>query len=277
MSENKFSGSVPEIYHRYLVPLIFEDYAADLAGRLSVAAGGSVLETATGTGVLTRWLAQQVPTDARIVATDFSPAMLAVAEANLPPADNLSFQEANGVDLPFEDQSFDAVVCQFGVMFFPDIEQGYREARRVLKAGGEFIFNVWDTLDTNEFPRLVHELALGLDADNPPDFLQIPWSYNDIDAITAQLTNVGFVDVTATVLPKQCASPSARDVALAFAAGSPLAMQLEERDLSAIAIERFSAALEEQFGTGPVAAPMQAIVFHAGVVSDTFSNSRTEK
>jgi SAM-dependent methyltransferase len=263
VSDNKFSGSVPEIYDRYLVPLIFEDYAADLAGRLSVAAHGAVLETATGTGVLTRRLAQQVPTDARIVATDFSPAMLAVAEANLPPADNLSFQEANGVDLPFEDQSFDAVVCQFGVMFFPDIEQGYREARRVLKAGGEFIFNVWDTLDTNEFPRLVHELALGLDADNPPDFLQIPWSYNDIDAITAQLTNAGFVDVTATVLPKQSTAPSAHDVALALGAGTPLAMQLEERDLSEIAIERFSAALEAQFGTGPVAAPMQAIVFHA--------------
>jgi SAM-dependent methyltransferase len=263
VSDNKFSGSVPETYHRYLVPLIFEDYAEDLASRLSVAAHGAVLETATGTGVLTRQLVQQVPTDARIVATDFSPAMLTVAEANLPPADNLSFQEANGVDLPFEDQSFDAVVCQFGVMFFPDIEQGYREARRVLKAGGEFIFNVWDTLDTNEFPRLVHELALGLDADNPPDFLQIPWSYNDIDAITAQLTNAGFVDVTATVLPKQSTAPTARDVALALGAGSPLAMQLEERDLSEIAIERFSAALEAQFGTGPVAAPMQAIVFQA--------------
>lgn len=263
VADNKFSGSVPETYHRYLVPLIFEDYAADLAGRLSVAAGGAVLETATGTGVLTRRLARQVPADARLVATDFSPAMLAVAEANLPPADNLSFQEADGVDLPFGDQSFDVVVCQFGVMFFPDIELGYREARRVLKAGGEFIFNVWDTLDSNEFPRLVHELALGLDADNPPDFLKIPYTYNDIDAITAQLAHAGFAEVSATVLRKQCTAPSARDVAQAFAAGTPLAMQLEERDLSAIAIERVSAALEEQFGTGPVAAPMQAIVFHA--------------
>ncbi|MGI9308806.1 MAG: class I SAM-dependent methyltransferase [Gammaproteobacteria bacterium] len=263
MTDNKFSGSVPETYHRYLVPLIFTDYAEDLARRVTAQAGGAVLETAAGTGVLTECLAQHVPSDMRIVATDFSPAMLAVAEAQLPPADNLSFQEANGIDLPFEDHSFDTVVCQFGVMFFPDIDQGYREARRVLKAGGEFIFNVWDTLAENTFARIVHEAALGLDADNPPDFLRIPWSYNDIDALSAQLRQAGFSDVTVKVLPKESTAPSARDVALALGAGSPLAMQLEERGLLEKAVDHFSSILEEQFGTGAVAAPMQAIVFQA--------------
>ena len=263
MTDNQFSGSLPADYHRYLVPLIFEDYAADLASRLSVAAGSAVLETAMGTGVLTRLIAQQLPADARLVATDFSPAMLAVAAANLPPADNLSFREANGIDLPFEDESFDTVVCQFGVMFFPDVEQGYREARRVLKPGGEFVFNVWDALSENDFPRIVHTEALSLDADNPPDFLQIPWSYNDTEAISGQLERAGFSEITVTVLPKACTAPSARDVALAFGAGSPLALQLAERGLSGVAIERFSEAVAAQFGAGPVSAPMQAIVFHA--------------
>jgi ubiquinone/menaquinone biosynthesis C-methylase UbiE len=263
MTDIKFSGSVPETYHRYLVPLIFTDYAQDMAQRIAARAGGAVLETAAGTGVLTECLAQQVPADTRIVATDFSPAMLAVAEANLPPAENLSFQEANGIDLPFVDQSFDIVACQFGVMFFPDVDQGYREARRVLQAGGEFIFNVWDTLADNEFPRIVHEAALNLDTDNPPDFLKIPWSYNDIDAIGEQLKQAGFSEVTVTVLPKESTAPSARDVALALAAGTPLAAQLEERGLSEEALARFTEVLEEQFGTGAVAAPMQAIVFQA--------------
>lgn len=263
MTENKFSGSVPEIYHRYLVPLIFEDYAADLAGRLDIPAGGAVLETAAGTGVLSRHLLEQLPEDAQIVVTDFSPGMLAVAEANLPSADNVSYREADGIDLPFEDDSFDALVCQYGVMFFPDRDQGYREARRVLKPGGTFIFNVWDKLADNEIPRIVHEVALSLDADNPPDFLRIPWSYNDIDAISAQLEQAGFNEITPTVLALECTAPSAHEAAVALGAGSPLALQLEERRLSEVAIERFRAALEDRFGTGPVSTPMQAVVFEA--------------
>jgi ubiquinone/menaquinone biosynthesis C-methylase UbiE len=263
MTENKFSGSVPETYHRYLVPLIFTDYARDLAQRIASRPVQAVLETAAGTGVLTECLVGQLPGEAHITATDFSPAMLAVAEANVSQADNLHLQEANGIDLPFDDDAFDSVVCQFGVMFFPDVVQGYREARRVLKDGGEFIFNVWDTLAANEIAQLLHETALSLDADNPPDFLKTPWSYNDIDAITAQLEQAGFSDVTVTVLPKECTAPSARDVALAFAAGSPLAMQLEERGLSDMAIERFIEVLEAQYGQGAVAGSMQAIVFQA--------------
>jgi len=263
MSDHKFSGSVPENYHRYLVPLIFEDYAIDLAERLHLAADDTLLETAAGTGVLTRQLMQQMPSGTKIVTTDFNPAMLAVAQASLPPADNVSYQQANGVELPFDEQSFDAVVCQYGVMFFPDIEQGYREAHRVLKDGGEFLFNVWDKLDHNEIPRTVHEVALGLDADSPPDFLATPWSYNDIDLITTQLKHAGFSEIDVTVLPKECTAPAARNAALALGAGSPLAAQLEERGLADVAIDRFTAALEGRFGTGPIAAPMQAIVFHA--------------
>ena len=263
MSDNRFSGSVPDTYHRYLVPLIFEDYAIDLAGRLKVPPGGAVLETAAGTGVLTRHLMRQVPSDVRIMSTDFSPAMLAVAEANLPPAENVSHKEANGIDLPFDDKSFDAVVCQFGVMFFPDIEQGYREARRVLKKGGEFIFNVWDKLAHNEIPRIVHEVALSLDETDPPDFLKIPWSYNETDTIRAQLERAGFRDVRVRVSTKECTAPSAHEIAIALGAGSPLALQLDERGLSEVAIERFREALEERFGEGPVSAPMQAIVFQA--------------
>jgi ubiquinone/menaquinone biosynthesis C-methylase UbiE len=263
MSAHKFSGSVPEIYHRYLVPLIFEAYAEDLSERVGVNAGDTVLETAMGTGVLTERLIAKLPSQVQLIATDFSPAMLEVAQSNLPAADNVLYKEANGVDLPFADSSFDALVCQFGVMFFPDVQQGYREAYRVLKSGGEFIFNVWDKIDYNEIPRIVHEVALSLDKHNPPDFLKTPWSYNDVDTIVEQLKSAGFSDVTVTVLQRESTAPSARDVALALGAGSPLAMQLEERGLSEVAIDRFTEALEERFGSGQVSAPMQAIVFQA--------------
>lgn len=263
MTDDKFSGSVPYIYHRYLVPLIFESYADDLSERLNVNPGAMVLETASGTGVLTERLLKVLPRDVQLVVTDLSSAMLEIAQANLPEAKNLSYQEADGIDLPFEDDSFDALVCQFGVMFFPDIEQSYREARRVLKAGGEFLFNVWDTLDANVLPRTVHEVSLSLNDQNPPNFLQTPFGYNDVELITAQLEKAGFTEVTATVLTHDCTASSVRDVAIAFGAGTPLALQLEERGLSDTAIDRFASVLKERFGSGPVSAPMQAIVFEA--------------
>jgi SAM-dependent methyltransferase len=257
---NQYVGSIPDTYHEYLVPLIFAHYAQDLAERVSPSAE-AVLETAAGTGVLTEFLAQALPDAARIVATDINPAMLAVAEQNI--GDRVEYQPASGTDLPFEDASFDAVLCQFGIMFFPDIDLGYREARRVLKDGGELLVNVWDTLDVNGFSRAVHEAALALKPEDPPGFLQLPYAYSDVDAITAQLNAAGFSDVSVDVLSTESWAPSARHVAIALAAGSPLAAQLNERELMDIAIDQITATLEDEFGTGEVTAPMQAIVFHA--------------
>lgn len=260
---NTYAGSIPDTYHQYLVPLIFAEYADDLAARVTAPTGGVVLETAAGTGVLTERLINALGADTRIVATDINPAMLAVAEETLSGSAELSCQVANGVELPFDDDSFDTVVCQFGLMFFPDIDQGYREARRVLKEGGELIFNVWDTLQSNDFSRAVHEAALRLDEENPADFLRLPYLYNDIDSINMQLGEAGFSEITAEVLPLQSTAPSAHDVAIALAAGSPLAAQLQERGMQERALDEITQALEQEFGSGEVSAPMQAIVFHA--------------
>ncbi len=146
-----FTGSIPEIYDRYLVPLIFEPYAADLAMRLARIGPKTVLETAAGTGVVTRAMAAQLPADTRIVATDLNQPMLDRAKALQPDPDRIAWQQADALALPFEDSRFDAVVCQFGVMFFPDRVQGYKEALRVLRPGGQFLFNAWDKISENEF------------------------------------------------------------------------------------------------------------------------------
>ena len=137
-TDKVFAGSIPEIYDRFLVPLIFEPYATDLAGRIAGMKPRHVLETAAGTGVLTRALASRLAGDARIVATDLNQPMLDHAAAQQPPDRRLTWQQADALALPFEDRTFDVVACQFGAMFFPDKVQGYREARRVLKPGGRF-------------------------------------------------------------------------------------------------------------------------------------------
>ncbi len=262
-TENKYKGSLPDTYHRYLVPLIFSAYADDLARRVSVVEGATILETAAGTGVLTEYLARNLPSATKIVATDLNPAMLEVAQNNLAGFANTIFEVANGVDLPYEDASFDTVLCQFGVMFFPDLSQGYREAYRVLKPGGELIFNVWDTLDKNHLSRAVHESVTKLDVESPPDFLKQPYVYNDIEGIKTQLKDAGFSEISVEVLKKESRAKSAREVALALAVGSPLAAQLAERGLADIAVASIEADLVSEFGNGEISAPMQAIVFHA--------------
>ncbi len=261
--ENKFVGSIPDTYHRYLVPLIFDAYAKDLAERVTVPVDGVVLETACGTGVLTKHLRDTLPERTRVVATDMSPAMLEAAEKNVGKSNNIEFRVANGIELPFDDDSFDAVICQFGVMFFPDITLGYREAARVLKPSGEFIFNVWDAFKKNGFSKSVHEAALALDQDNPPDFLKIPYGYYDVSEICRQLEVAGFSRIETSVLPKESRAKSARDVVLAFAAGTPLAAQLADRGIANEAIDIIEAALLREFGDGEVSAPMQAIAISA--------------
>jgi ubiquinone/menaquinone biosynthesis C-methylase UbiE len=150
INDTQFAGSIPELYERLLVPLIFDSYAQDLASRVAQSGAKAVLETAAGTGALTRALLAKLPAGARLVATDLSEHMLSQGAARTPSEPRLTRQRADALSLPFADASFDAVACQFGAMFFPDKVAGYREARRVLKPGGRFFLKVWDRIVENQ-------------------------------------------------------------------------------------------------------------------------------
>ena len=265
MSESSalFGGSIAENYHRYLVPLIFDHYARDLVGRTKIPADGAVLEIACGTGALTRHLHDAMPETARLVATDVNPDMVDAARTNVGEAEPVEFQSADGTALPFDDDSFDTVVCQFGVMFYPDIGAGYREAARVLKPGGSFAFNTWDTHAHNELCGFVHKQVVRMFPEDPPGFLALPFAYNDISAIKAELQGAGFSDVHLSVLRRESRASSARDVAMGFVAGSPLAAQLAEKGVERETLETVESALVDAYGDGPVSAPMQSIAIVA--------------
>ena len=258
-----FGGSVPKIYHQYLVPLIFDEYARDLADRLGAPDNASVLEIACGTGVLTRYLRSQLPESTRLVATDLNPEMLEIAKQELADLKKIEYQTADGTSLPFADGEFDAVLCQFGVMFYPDKSLGYRETARVLKPGGTYLFNTWDSFQYNTLCRLVHETVINKFSDDPPAFLAGPFGYHDIPEIESELYKVGFRDVAIFVLPKDSQAKSARDIALALATGTPLAAQLVERGIEKEAFEVIEAALINELGSGEIICPMQAITFVA--------------
>jgi ubiquinone/menaquinone biosynthesis C-methylase UbiE len=218
-TDRLFAGSIPDIYDRFLVPLIFESYAIDLAERIARADPRDVLETAAGTGVLTRAMAAKLPAHARIVATDLNQPMLDHAASRLHDG-RIAWRQADALALPFQDQVFDIVTCQFGVMFFPDKVQGYKEARRVSRPGGRFLFNVWDRISENVFAEVVTEALAGLFPRDPPLFMaRTPHGHHDIGKIRSELTTAGFASIAVETVdgmsransPRESRSPTARE------------------------------------------------------------------
>lgn len=264
-SDSFFAGSIPALYDRCLGPLQFEPYAIDLAERIAALSPKTVLETAAGTGIVTVELARRLGPSVKIHATDLNQPMLAVAAQKITSSD-VAWRQADAMALPFADQEFDVVVCQFGVMFFPDKLKAFNEARRVLKPGGQFIFNVWDRLELNEFSDIAAQAVAAWFPANPSDFMRrVPFGYFDTDAISATLKEAGFSAVSFERVAKPSRAAGAHDVALGLCQGTPTRNDIEARDPAALqaVTESVQAALEARFGTGPIEGKTQAIVFTA--------------
>ena len=229
--DRAFDGSIPEIYDELMVPLIFAEYAVDLAARLAQFDIESVLEIAAGTGVLTREMAQRLPTTVDITATDLNQPMLDRAAA-IGTCRAVRWQQADGMSLPFDDHSFDAVACQFGVMFFPDKAAAFAEIRRVLRPGGVLAFNAWDRIDTNDFARIVTD-ALGevFPADPPLFMARIPHGYHDDAVIRADLLAGGFSSAARIEAVEARSRAATADIpAIAYCKGTPLRNEIVARD-----------------------------------------------
>jgi SAM-dependent methyltransferase len=256
-----FSGSIAQLYDTYLVPLIFQPYAIDLAHRLASRPATRVLEIAAGTGVVTRALASALPERVPIVATDLNQTMLDHAAA-LGTVRPVTWRQADALQLPFEDNTFDAVVCQFGAMFFPSKAKAFSEARRVLEPGGTFIFSVWDRIEHNEFADVVTAAMASLFPSDPPRFLaRTPHGYHDRLVIERDLADGGFgaaADVVTMAARSRAAS--AMIPAIAYCKGTPLRNEIEARDASRLdrATEVAAEALAERFGRGAVDGKIQA-------------------
>jgi ubiquinone/menaquinone biosynthesis C-methylase UbiE len=265
-TDKLFAGSIPELYDRLFVPLIFESYAGDLAERVVRREPRDILEIAAGTGVLTRALASQLPQAARIVATDLNQPMLDHAAARQTPDGRITWRQADALALPFEDHQFDVVACQFGAMFFPDKVQGYKEARRVLKPGGHYLFNVWDAIAENEFAHVVTEALAAFFPNDPPRFLaRTPHGYHDVEPIRGELTAAGFTSIAIAARDDTSRAASPRDVAIAYCQGTPLRTEIEARDALGLedATQKATDALARRFGAGPIEGRIRAQVITA--------------
>jgi SAM-dependent methyltransferase len=258
-----FAGSVPELYDSCMVPLIFEPYALDIVARLAARRPMRVLEIAAGTGVVTRSIVAALPGDVAIVATDISQAMLDRAAA-IGTDRPIEWRQADAMQLPFRDALFDAVVCQFGAMFFPDKGKAFAEARRVLAPGGTLLFNVWDRIEDNEFAESVTASLARVFPDDPPTFLsRLPHGYHDRDAIARDLEGGGFASppMIETIAMRSRAA-SASVPAIAYCQGTPLRGEIEAHGADALAgaTKACAEGIAERFGSGEVDGKIQAHV-----------------
>jgi SAM-dependent methyltransferase len=250
-----------EAYERWLVPTLFRPYASDLAARVAAHRPGRVLELAAGTGAVTRLLVEEL--HAEVVATDLNQGMVEVGRANAPRAD---WRQADAQALPFEDASFDLVLCQFGVMFFPDKRGAFAEVRRVLRPGGAFLFNTWAELADNDHAAALSNAVDSLFPDDPPRFITtVPHGYHDPDVIVADLEAAGFRHVHHVTVTLAGVATSADGLARGFCTGSPLRAELAARgDLDALT-QQVSAILTAELGDGPLTGSMSAHVVEAGL------------
>ena len=263
--DKAFTGSIPENYDRFLVPLIFKPYAKDLARRAAAHNPSTVLETATGSGVVTRACSAVLKAGTAYTATDLNQPMLDHAKSRQPDRLAITWRAADAQALPFRDREFDLVLCQFGAMFFQDRVAGYREARRVLRAGGHFIFSVWDRIEDNVFADEVTNALAGLFPNNPPRFLaRTPHGYHDTSMIRRDVEAAGFNDIEIETRAEQSPAHSPREPALAYCQGTPLRNEIEARggDVEEATMHA-TRAICERHGEGEISAKIQAHIITA--------------
>ena len=265
-----YQGLIPDAYEDLMVPLFYEPFADDLVARAVALEPVDVLEIAAGTGVVTRRLVGALPGGSAIVATDLNGDMLAVAEALedewVEEAGEVIWRVADAQRLPFDDASFDLVVCQFGVMFFRDRPGSNAEVLRVLRPGGTYIFSAWDSIEHNPIPCAV-DIAFGrvLPDARANVLTRVSHGYHDLDRIRADVEAAGLVLNAIDTVELVATVDSAKAAAAALPNGGPLRIELDGYAAKARGeIETIAAEiLEDEFGTGPVQVPMRAFVVTA--------------
>lgn len=251
---------MPEAYERHLVPVLFRPFASDMAVRAAALRPRTVLELAAGTGALTSALLTALPT-ASMVATDLNEAMVSAGSAREPRA---RWRQADAQALPFEDGAFDLVVCQFGVMFFPDRPSAYAEVRRVLGPRGRFLFSSWGPLASHAFDVAFQAALEESMPGQAPAFLRdVPHGYTDPDVVAADLATAGLTMATAEEVTLKGVAESAASVATGLLTGTPVSAALRAREDAQAIRAAVTRKMTDRLGAGPVTAPMTATVYTA--------------
>lgn len=260
----QFSGTVPANYEKYMGPMFFEPYALDIASRVDASTAQNVLEIACGTGRVTAQLLKKLSQNAKLIATDLNGGMIKEAKQRVA-ASNVEFKEADAQQLPFDDNSFDLVVCQFGYMFVPDKQKAFDEAYRVLKTGGKLLFNTWDRLENNELTLVIKNIVAKNFDEKAADFYSVPFSMFDRNAIESFLRNAGFQNIHIGIVTKTGTNVTALEAAKGLILGTPAFKIIVEKDKDAPArlVEIAAKELADKYGDGVIETEINAFVCEA--------------
>jgi SAM-dependent methyltransferase len=264
MSTLAYAGMIPRAYHNGLGPMFFEPYAREVAHRLALCPGARVLETAAGTGIVTRHLLARLPPDGQLVASDIEAAMLSIAQAATPPDQRVQWRIVDACALPFEENSFDAMVCQFALMFFPDQVSALREARRVVKPGQAIVMSVWGSLAENPIAQIAHETVTSFFPATPPRFYERPFGLSEARVFDL-FVKAGFDSVVCDTVDLVGESANAERAAEGLIRGTPVSQEIADLDGSAFpaVIRAVAERLRAAGGDAPMQLPMRARVFTA--------------
>ena len=265
-SDGLFTGNIPQLYNQLMVPMLFDPYASDLATQLAGLHPTDILETAAGSGALTRAVAARLPKTAKITATDLNQPMLDVAATLSPKDPRITWAACDATNLPFPDATFDAVICQFGVMFFPDKPMAFAETARVLRKDGTFLFNVWDRIAANDFVATITDVLTARFPENPPVFMaRVPHGVYDTRLLSAQLQTAGFAKVDIKAVDHTSTAATPMDAAMAYCQGTPLRNEILARDPDGLGptTKAVASALQARFGPGPISGKLRAFVLTA--------------
>ena len=255
---------IAEKYDRYLAPFLFEPFAQDLSSRITSANYRDVLELACGTGRVTRHLRKVLPEQTKLVATDLHPDMIRIASEQLL-NENINWQTADAQQLSFPDESFDLVVCQFGLMFMQDRMKALSEVHRVLRPGGKFIFNTWDKIENNGAIYLGNQIICSYFPENTPSSYRVPFSMHQPDLLETNLVAAGFKNIKVSGVEKEGLSPSAKDAAIGIVEGNRIYYHIMKKDPNLVEVIRNAVEqkIAEAYGDHPLKTSLKAWVFEA--------------
>lgn len=261
---SQFVGSIPEYYDRGLASNVFDDFARDLVRRVDTFGAASVLELAAGTGIVSRRLRDALPIAVRLVLTDLNASMLEIARQKFRDGETVEFKTADALELPFAEAEFDLIVCQLGVMFFPDKVAAFREALRVVSPNGRYVFNTMGPLAANPFTQCAFDAVARFFPDKPPNFYKTPHSYSDPEVVTADLQAAGWANVRYEIIALQKAISDLPGLAKGLVLGNPVIHEIRQQGIDANdVVNSVISELEGHFGPAPFTMPLEANVFAA--------------
>lgn len=262
-----FTGSIPENYHKFLGPILFEFSGKDMAQRVAdkLETQGDILEIACGTAISTKHIAGAVPDGSTILATDLNDAMLEIAARENGDLPGVTYQQADAMALLLPDDCFDSVICQFGIMFLPDRVAGLREMHRVLKPGGWATVTTWDSLSENPAMEIAASVIKAAFDSDPPRFLEVPFGMYDIAEIQEQFRAAGFPVTEATHVTEMVETQDLSELAKGAVTGNPNILEIENRGTASAEdiIAKIQSELRAEFGPDPAKVPFREITFQA--------------